>query len=217
VNWHLLRLLSRYILVSYWPQLNLSITVATYCTIRSYYWTGSVFEKHILLHTSGSWLWLIRVQFLHPYPSIYYSQSKPWWSWLKVMAEVSQGVRETLHVHQNPLFWDTKSWLISICGEGGAASWGGGAIDDGYVNAFLAVAFTRVMRLCCILQLLVDLSQVMWGPSRHLGSFTAVNWASFDFNVSYSSCRGYSLINTLKFKKKKFELIGQNMQLPAAL
>ena len=25
---------------------------------------------------------------------------------------------------------------------------------------------------------------------------------SFDFNVSYSSCLGYSLINTLKLKKK---------------
>jgi len=43
---------------------------------------------------------------------------------------------------------------------------------------------------------------VMWGPSRHLGSLTAANWVSFDFNVAYSSCRGYSLINTLKFKKK---------------
>ena len=37
---------------------------------------------------------------------------------------------------------------------------------------------------------------------RHLGSLTAANWVSFDFNVSYSSCWGYSLINTLKFKKK---------------
>jgi len=34
--------------------------------------------------------------------------------------------------------------------------------------------------------------------SRHLGSLTAANWVSFDFNVSYSSCRGYSLINTLR-------------------
>jgi len=30
--------------------------------------------------------------------------------------------------------------------EGGAASWGGGAVDDCYVNAFLAAALTRVMR-----------------------------------------------------------------------
>ena len=43
-----------------------------------------------------------------------------------------------------------------------------------------------LLLLCCILLLLVDLSQVMWGPSRHLGSFTAANWVSF--NVSYSSC-----------------------------
>jgi len=28
------------------------------------------------------------------------------------------------------------------------------------------------------------------------------NWVSFDFNVSYSSCWGYSLINTLKSKLK---------------
>ena len=35
----------------------------------------------------------------------------------------------------------------------------------------------------------------------HLGSLTAANWVSFDFNVSYSSCWGYSLINTLKLKE----------------
>jgi len=29
-----------------------------------------------------------------------------------------------------------------------------------------------------------------------------MNWVSFDFNVCYSSCWGYSLINTLKLKKK---------------
>jgi len=39
-----------------------------------------------------------------------------------------------------------------------------------------------------ILLLLVDLSKVLWDPSRHLGSLTAANWVSFDFNVSYSSC-----------------------------
>jgi len=33
-----------------------------------------------------------------------------------------------------------------------------------------------------------------------LGSLTAANWVSLDFNVSYSSCWGYSLINTLKLK-----------------
>jgi len=42
----------------------------------------------------------------------------------------------------------------------------------------------------------------MWAPSRHLGSLTAANWVSFDFKVSSSSCWGYSLINTLKLKKK---------------
>ena len=31
-------------------------------------------------------------------------------------------------------------------GEGEAAIWGGGAIEAGYVNAFLAAALTRVMR-----------------------------------------------------------------------
>ena len=31
-------------------------------------------------------------------------------------------------------------------GEGGAVSWGGGAVDAGYVDAFLAAALTRVMR-----------------------------------------------------------------------
>jgi len=43
----------------------------------------------------------------------------------------------------------------------------------------------------------------LWGPSRHLGSSTAANWVSFDLNVSCSSCWGYSLINTLKLKKKR--------------
>jgi len=38
----------------------------------------------------------------------------------------------------------------------------------------------------------------VWG---HLGSLTAANWVSFDFNVAYSSWWGYSLINTLKLKK----------------
>jgi len=37
----------------------------------------------------------------------------------------------------------------------------------------------------------------------HLGSSTAANWVSFDLNVSCSSCWGYSLINTLKLKKKR--------------
>ena len=39
--------------------------------------------------------------------------------------------------------------------------------------------------------------------SRYLGRLTAANWVSFDFNVSYSSCWGYSLINTLKKRRKK--------------
>jgi len=43
---------------------------------------------------------------------------------------------------------------------------------------------------------------MLWGPSRHLESLTAANWVSFNFNVSYSSCWGYSLINTFKLKKK---------------
>ena len=31
-------------------------------------------------------------------------------------------------------------------GEGRTAGWGGGAVDAGYVDAFLAAALTRVMR-----------------------------------------------------------------------
>ena len=31
-------------------------------------------------------------------------------------------------------------------GEGRAAGWGGGVVDAGYVDVFLAVALTRVMR-----------------------------------------------------------------------
>jgi len=53
----------------------------------------------------------------------------------------------------------------------------------------LCPSLLLLLLLCCILLLLlVDLLQVMWGPSTHLGSLTAANWVSFDFNVSYSSC-----------------------------
>ena len=31
-------------------------------------------------------------------------------------------------------------------GEGGAASWGGGAVDAGYLDALLTAALTRLMR-----------------------------------------------------------------------
>ena len=41
-----------------------------------------------------------------------------------------------------------------------------------------------LLYMCCILVLLVDLSQVMWGPSRHLGSLTVAKWVYFDFNVA---------------------------------
>jgi len=66
----------------------------------------------------------------------------------------------------------------------------------------LCPSLLLLLLLCCNLLLLVDLSYVLWGPSRHLRSLTAANWVSFDFNVSYSSWWGYSLINTLKLKKK---------------
>ena len=52
----------------------------------------------------------------------------------------------------------------------------------------LCPSLLLLLLLCCILLLLVDLSQVMWGPSRHLGSFTAANWVSFNLNISYFSC-----------------------------
>jgi len=35
-----------------------------------------------------------------------------------------------------------------------------------------------LLLLYCILLLLVDVSQVMWGPYRRLGSLTAANWLS---------------------------------------
>ena len=42
--------------------------------------------------------------------------------------------------------------------------------------------------------------EFLYKSDWHLGSLTAANWVSFDFNVSYSSCWGYSLINTLKLQ-----------------
>jgi len=50
----------------------------------------------------------------------------------------------------------------------------------------------------------------LFNESRHLGSSTAANWVSFDLNVSCSSCWGYSLINTLKLKKKMKCSFNQN-------
>ena len=84
-------------------------------------------------------------------------------------------------------------------GEVEEASGGWGAFHAGCVNAFLAAALLRVMHAAVPIPAvaaasvlhsaaLVNLSQVMWGPSRHLGSLTAASWMSFDFNVSYSSC-----------------------------
>jgi len=59
--------------------------------------------------------------------------------------------------------------------------------------------------LCVLLRLYLYSFQQIWQGSVwtwHLGSLTAANWVSFDFNVAYSSRWGYSLINTFKFKKK---------------
>ena len=56
----LLKLFNTYILVSYRPKLKLKKKGGLkYCTICP----DSVFEKHVLLHNSGSWL--IRVRFIH--------------------------------------------------------------------------------------------------------------------------------------------------------
>jgi len=61
---------------------------------------------------------------------------------------------------------------------------------NAFLDAFLAASrvlcvllcpsLLLLLLLCCILLLLVDLPQVMWGPSRHMGSVTAANWVSFD-------------------------------------
>ena len=69
----------------------------------------------------------------------------------------------------------------------------------GYVDAFLAAALMRVMRAAVPIPAVAAASVLhsavvsgsvvgVLGPSRHLGSLTAANWVSFDFNVSYSSC-----------------------------
>ena len=54
--------------------------------------------------------------------------------------------------------------------------------------ALLCPSMLVLLLLCFLLLLLVDLTQVFWDPIRHLGSFTAANSVSFDFNVSRSSC-----------------------------
>ena len=36
-------------------------------------------------------------------------------------------------------------YFMTHTGEGGVAGWGGGSVDAGYVDAFLAAALTRVM------------------------------------------------------------------------
>jgi len=56
------------------------------------------------------------------------------------------------------------------------------------------VAFCCCWCICCR-------SCVVRPLSRHSESLTAANWVYFDLNVSYCSCRGYSLINpTLELK-----------------
>ena len=74
----------------------------------------------------------------------------------------------------------------------------------------LCPSLLLLLSLCCISAAVGGSVVVLWGPSRHLGSLTAANWVSFDFNVSYSSCWSYSLINTLKLKKKLMIVLGVN-------
>ena len=77
-------------------------------------------------------------------------------------------------------------------------NWEGGAFDAGCVNACLTAVLSRVMRVAGTIptvtgtsalhsDVLVDLSQVMWGPAGLLWNLTVANWVSFDFNVSCSS------------------------------
>ena len=81
-------------------------------------------------------------------------------------------------------------------------------VGSGFVSCVLLwSSLLMLMLLYCFLLFLVEL----WGLSRHLGSLTTANWVSFDFNVSWSSCWGQSLIKILKSKKKshlqKFHLV----------
>ena len=84
-------------------------------------------------------------------------------------------------------------------GDGGAVTWGVGAVDGGSVNGFFAVVLTRVMRAsvpipapasASVLQSAVGGGSVVGvvGSLRHLGSLTTANCVSFDFNVFCSSC-----------------------------
>ena len=49
-------------------------------------------------------------------------------------------------------------------GDGGAASWGVGAVDGGSVNAFLAAALTRVMRVTVPIPALASASVLQSAP-----------------------------------------------------
>ena len=48
--------------------------------------------------------------------------------------------------------------LVIYIGEGGAASWEGGAVDGGSVNAFLAAALARVMSVAVPIPALASVS-----------------------------------------------------------
>jgi len=49
-------------------------------------------------------------------------------------------------------------------GDGGAASWGVGAVDGGSVNAFLAAALLRVMRVTVPIPALASASVLQSAP-----------------------------------------------------
>ena len=64
----------------------------------------------------------------------------------------------------------------------------------------------HVGRHCCMYPYERESRQSQSKPSRRYQILfpPRASTVSFDFNVSYSSCWGYSLINTLKLKKKKY-------------
>jgi len=79
------------------------------------------------------------VRFFHPFRSFFFTFfifKAPNYAWF---------------VHELQNLAIERAFALRSIGEGGAAGWGGGAVDASYVDAFLAAALTRFMRAAVLI------------------------------------------------------------------
>ena len=93
--------------------------------------------------------------------------------------------------HVNARFWLRRSSISWFLTERSKT-----VLNTGYMHVLMIC-----VSICAPVLSSIPGDWPLFNSCSHLGSLTAANWVSFDFNVSYSSCWGYSLLNTLKLKK----------------